>query len=337
MPPWIWMPSLTQRRAASPAAAFATWHARVRSPSAASTVIDAYCTAAVARSSARREVGELVLDRLERPDRRTELIALLRVREGHVEKPARRPHHLGRERDVRAVAPLRPSFRRQGNGLAIGSREIDAVATPGRVDGRDLMPRHRPRRGDDAYRRTGFDDRDHTGQVGVEHEELHRLRVRRPFARRPGDRDSPDRLARDDRVERRMLDQGEQRGAERSRSEEGAGRGDVAGLFDEHAQVGRVAGAESRELAEVIPQRRRRGAVVHVRAQERRGAFVGEQRTRGVTEELLIGSEGEVHGRYFLGSPRTRWAMMLRWISELPPAMVLAKLMKNMLTQRPAS
>ena len=52
-----------------------------------------------------RHVGELVLDRLERADRHVELLAFLRVGERHVEDAARGADHLGRERDVRAVAP----------------------------------------------------------------------------------------------------------------------------------------------------------------------------------------------------------------------------------------
>ena len=38
-----------------------------------------------------------------------------------------------------------------------------------------------------------------------------------------------------------------------------------------------------------------------------------------------------------LGSPSTRWAMMLRWISELPPAIVFANDMKKPCDQRPTS
>ena len=63
-----------------------------------------------------RHVGELVLDRLERADRPVELLALLRVRERHVEDAARGADHLGRDRHVRAVAPRRE--RRRGRSAA---------------------------------------------------------------------------------------------------------------------------------------------------------------------------------------------------------------------------
>ena len=76
------------------------------------------------------------------------------------------------------------------------------------------------------------------------------------------------------------------------------------------------------------------GEVVHVRAQQGRGAAVGEQRLRGVAQQDLVLGEGKVHAR---GSPSTRWAMMLRWISLVPPAMVLAKLTKKLSAHRPAS
>ncbi len=44
----------------------------------------------------------------------------------------------------------------------------------------------------------------------------------------------------------------------------------------------------------------------------------------GVSEKSISGG----------GSPSTRWAMMFRWISELPPAIVFANDMKKPCTKR---
>ncbi len=60
------------------------------------------------------------------------------------------------------------------------------------------------------------------------------------------------------------------------------------------------------------------GVVLPGVAHRRRRALVGEDVADGVGEEDLVLGEAEVHGAYFLGRPRTRSAMMLRWISLVP-------------------
>ena len=91
------MPSFSTRRAASPAAALATWHG----PGAVFVGgVDRH--RGVVHRGGRafereRHVGELVLDRLERADRHVELLAFLRVLERHLEDVASHADHLGRE------------------------------------------------------------------------------------------------------------------------------------------------------------------------------------------------------------------------------------------------
>ena len=82
--------------------------------------------------------------------------------------------------------------------------------------------------------------------------------------------------------------------------EEGDGRGDVAELLHEHAQVHGRADAEPDEVGDRAPERVGRAEVVHVRAEQRRRAPVGEQLTGGVAQQQLVVGQGEVHGRPFV-------------------------------------
>ena len=327
-----------------PAAALATCTARWRSASSASSVIAAYCAAAVARSTASEHVGELVLDRLERADRHVELDALLRVRERHVEQAARGADHLGRERDGRARRARRRARRRRcavpvparpRSSTSKTRREKSIVSTrpqrrqsagattrtvgPG-VDDRRSSRRGRPR-GRTSSRGSSFGR--HTPSVPAS--------ATVPVAS-PASTVGEPLVARARRAAARTA---------RSVGKNGPGRGDVAGLLDEQAEVGARTVAERGEVAQVRPRAASAavGSSMCARTQRRR-ALLGEQRARGVAQQLLLVGEREVH-RSAAASPRespsTRWAMMLRWISDVPPAIVLAKLMKNMSTQRPCS
>src|SRR5262249_10209721 len=86
-------------------------------------------------------------------------------------------------------------------------------------------------------------------------------------------------------------------------------------------------------LGEVPPKLRIDRRVFDVGAHERGRAFAFEELAGGVAQQFLIGGQREIHG-YLRGKPSTRWAMMLRWISELPPAIVFANDMKKPCTKR---
>src|SRR4029079_8436300 len=92
--------------------------------------------------------------------------------------------------------------------------------------------------------------------------------------------------------------------------------------------------AEQRPLAELRPQPVGGRGLVDARPHQRDRTMTREQPTRGVAHQQLFVREREVHYR---GSPRIRVAMMLRWISLEPPAMVLAKLTKKARAHRPCS
>ena len=183
-------------------------------------------------------------------------------------------------------------------------REKSTVArTPsapiGRVDHGDVRP--------------GENDRDAFDAVGFEHE-LH------ASGRRP---------ARPCRASSRRRPSS---AAYSSVARNGPGRGGVAGLFEEQAEVGRVAIAERGVFGEVPPDALVHARVVDVLTHQRGRALALHQLVPRVAEQFLVGGEGKVH--YFLGSPSTRWAMMLRWISELPPTIVFANDMKKPCTKR---
>jgi len=72
-------------------------------------------------------VGELVLDRLERTDRHVELLAFLRVREGHLEDAARGTDHLRGHARVSAVAPARVVGGGERSGLERRQVEQDVT------------------------------------------------------------------------------------------------------------------------------------------------------------------------------------------------------------------
>ncbi len=82
---------------------------------------------------------------------------------------------------------------------------------------------------------------------------------------------------------------------EQRRGEERAGRGRVAGLLEEQAQVGGRSGAERGVLRQVAPQWRVRRRVVDVRAHECRRAFALQQLAARLAQEFLIGGQREVH------------------------------------------
>ena len=274
------MPSLRMRRAASPAAALATWHAR-----RAVGVVGVDGHRRVLHRGRRplereRHVGELVLDRLERADRHVELLALLRVRERHVEDATRGADHLGRERHVRAVAPRRER-RRAASGC--GSRRAASVSSceqaAREVDGRDEAQRGTLGGVDDGDRRAGPDDRDAVDAVGFEHERLasgpSSARATVPRSRGavvPPVSDAYER-GREERSGR----------GRRSRSPRGTGRGRPR------------ARRRARCTRAGAPQRFVRRRVVDVRAHERGRALAVEQLARGVAQQLLIVGEGEVH------------------------------------------
>src|SRR5207247_5569105 len=88
---------------------------------------------------------------------------------------------------------------------------------------------------------------------------------------------------------------GEQRRVQRGGGEERPRREHRTGFLEEQAQVDERARPELRPFAQVLPQRARRVRVVGVGADQRRRALLGEQRTGGVAQQLLLGREREVH------------------------------------------
>ena len=159
-------------------------------------------------------------------------------------------------------------------------------------------------------------------------ERLHRLGVHRPLAVRARERDGAVTVAAS--TASSAVRSREQRREQRDGGEERPGRGDVAELLEEDDEVGaaarrrarrtRAGGAHSGSATDGSSMCARTSAGGH---------SFGEQRPRGVAQQLLVRGEREVHRHQPRGSPRTRWAMMLRWISDEPPAIVSAKLMKN--------
>ena len=70
---------------------------------------------------------------------------------------------------------------------------------------------------------------------------------------------------------------------------------------------------------ELIPETGHTAGGVRPRgAHVRRRAFVDEEVAGRVADRELLFGEGEVHGCYFRGRPRTRSAITLRWISLVP-------------------
>ena len=158
----------------------------------------------------------------------------------------------------------------------------------------------------------GTDDRDAVDAVGFEHERLHRVVVRDPVATRARDRDragasSPVSGANS------AASRGTVPARRRSPSPRGTGTRRSSGR-----------GRARRTRARCSPQRSVRAGIVDVRAHERRRALLVEQLARRVAQQFLVVGEREVHRVRLGGGPSTRWAMMLRWISDDPPAMVFA-------------
>ena len=202
---------------------------------------------------------------------------------------------------------------------------------PGGVERADRPHGRRPDQSDPW---PAGDDRDPVDPVGLGHEGPHRIVVHPPEAVGTRHRHRAGGLAGQHFVQELVVGDGEERGEERGRGEERARRGHVPGLFEEEAQIGHRAFAQRRELAQVLPERVGRGRVVDVRPQQRGRALAREQLLRGLLHQLLMTRQREVH-QLPLGRPRTRWAMMLRWISDEPPAMVPAKLVRK--PRRPAA
>ena len=233
----------------------------------------------MARWSASDDVGELVLDRLERTDRHVELLALLGVLERHVEDAPGGADHFCREQRVGAIAPrVQRGAVERHNVYVAGShgeeptREVDSrnelLVDRVRVDDRDL--------------RTGQDERDLLDAIRLEHE-----RVREVVEER-------------DRADRAAVVARER--CEQDRGQERAGRGGVARLFEEEAHIGTRPDAERDIFLEEPPQRLVHAGIVDVRAHQCGRAFAVEELVRGLAQEFLVVGEGEVHRRCLIPS-----------------------------------
>ena len=224
-----------------------------------------------------RAVGELVLDRLERPDRHVELDALLGVRQRHVEHSACRADHLGRERRGGALdrrgrrasvstggspSPVRSTsnMRREKSIVPTGRRSRvtrcdDPTVGPASTT---TIQSTRSASGTNVFTGSAFGDPDPVGA---------------------GERDRCGRFACEHRAEAVVAGCGEERSDQRDRREEGARCRDVPELLAEHEQVAARAVAEGGELAQMrrrarqLPPGRRCAP-----ATSGRRALVGEQR-----------------------------------------------------------
>src|SRR5258708_3161125 len=79
-----------------------------------------------------RHGGQPVMDGLERTNGYVELLAFLRVGEGHLEDATGSTDHLGRGARVGAVAPTRVIVGCEGHGVE--RREVEDEESPGEVD-----------------------------------------------------------------------------------------------------------------------------------------------------------------------------------------------------------
>jgi hypothetical protein len=120
----------------------------------------------------------------------------------------------------------------------------------------------------------------------------------------------------------------EQRGAERRRFDDRLGRRASSRLLEDehdihhvHAHTAARLGqqhADDAHLGELVPEPRDATGLVRPRfAHVRGGAPALQQLAHRVAERELVVGEGEAHD-YFLGRPRTRSAITLRWISFVP-------------------
>ena len=266
-----------------------------------------------------RHVGELVLDRLERADRHVELLALLRVARAPCRRCGARCRP-SRPRATRARGRASAPTRRRRAARASSAGRVEREQPPGEVDRRDeprwrtarRRPRARRRAPTTAMRSTR--SASSTNGCRRDRRRARRCRSSRAVVARSSD------------------------GVQRVVARNGPGAADVAGLLEEQAAGPARGPAPSAVYSrEVPPQRLVRARIVDVRAHERGRALAFEQLARRVAQQLLVVGEREVHrAPQRLGRPSTRWAMMLRWISELPPAIVFANDMKKPCTKRSA-
>ena len=136
----------------------------------------------------------------------------------------------------------------------------------------------------------GVDDDDPVDAVRLGHEGLHRLGVRHPVAR-PRRRPRPSPSPRP-RARRRGARHRARRAAGRTSATVGKkrpGRGDVADLLEEHAQVAAGSVPSAANSARCAHERVGRRRVVDVRARSSAGrALLGEQGARRVAQQLLL-------------------------------------------------
>ena len=298
------MPSLRIRRAASPAAALATWQARARSASSASTRHRRVVHRGGRPLERERHVGELVLDRLERADRHVELLALLRVRERHVEDPARGADHLGRERRrARGRATRRAPSASSGCGSRVERVGVElerrgARSRPSRRsavgDGRRRRRRRALGRAPTTAMRSTRSASSTNGFIGSS--------TQRDRARCDG---AGCVVVAGERREQRAS-RGTVRARRRSRSPRGTGTGRSRARC--RARCTRAGAATAGRTPTG-----RRCARARARAGTRVSSSLRAVSRSSCWSSVRVKSIGRLSAS---GGPSTRWAMMLRWISE---------------------
>jgi hypothetical protein len=244
---------------------------------------------------------KLVLHRLERADRLSELLARLHMLQGHVEHPHRDPvengGHGGRSTIERACGRSRQPRVRAGTRL-------DGEQSPGAVVG--------------AHRRRGERVAGHRVKLAVPFQQQKVGVAGVDRERRSGELHRHDRLAGGDARQPVAAGFGQDRRRDRERLDERLGQRRPPGFLEHEHQIHRVGDLEQPRLAERLPHGSIPLGAAPQLAQPRRRRLLLEELAREIPDgELLVG-EIEIHRGYFRGRPSTRSAMMLRWISLVP-------------------
>ena len=239
------------------------------------------------------------------------------------------------------VHPVEPE--RGGVGVELchcvggGRRDVHGAEPARAVRGLDHVD-VRVGRVDHAHAPLRFDHEDHVDDVGVGHEPFGGRGLGLPRAVSTTDRDGRGGVTRRQAIEQTGRRRAPERNDERHRSAAVAKNGPGG----RRSRPCRGTGTDRCSRPCRAPRSRGSASTV---ARPRRGrpcaraaALAGtplEHSLCGLPDQFLTAGEREVHS--YLGRPSTRWAMMLRWISLVPPAMVLANDVKKLFTKRPSS